>query len=146
MTHIRWSASGFVWSFKMRAEDVILVLRWPDRRSATTIGIALMWGVDWCTPIMHQCGESPALTLSFIGFVPVGTYCVLLSNWVVLIMISYNYWFDCIVLSLNYLQEWFNCCNYLCYWVNHNWTVIVIGTDREFSIDLCISNQLPRFL
>jgi hypothetical protein len=31
--------------FEMHTGKVILMLRWPDRRSATTIGVARVWEV-----------------------------------------------------------------------------------------------------
>jgi hypothetical protein len=45
--------------FEIRAAEVILVFRWPDLRSATTVGIALVWRVWLRTLIVHQCGRSP---------------------------------------------------------------------------------------
>jgi hypothetical protein len=56
------------------------MLRWPDRRSATTLSIPGVWGVDLCPPIMHQYDGSPALAWSIIGSVPIGTDCILLPN------------------------------------------------------------------
>jgi hypothetical protein len=141
----QFSSVSLLPCFEICARDVILLLRWLDRRSSTTIGIALTWGVDWYIPIMHWCGGSTTLTPPFTGSIPVGTDCALLSNWVIPITISYNYWFNCVVLNSNHAQKWFNCYNYLYYWVNHDWTVTMIDTNRGFSINLYISNQLPRF-
>jgi hypothetical protein len=66
--------------FEIRVGGVTSMLRWPDRRSATTISVAGVWGVGLCPLIIHQYGGSSVLALSITGSVPIGTDCVLLPN------------------------------------------------------------------
>jgi hypothetical protein len=130
----------------MRTREVILVLRRPDRRSATMVSVVLRWGVDLFLPIMHQRGGKSPLPYTDAGTYQFGTDYVSYPNCDILITIPCNSWINYTYLGLNYHQRWFNCCNYLYYWMNHDWTVTEIGTDRKSGVNRCVSNQLRRFL
>jgi hypothetical protein len=76
--------------FEMRTGEAIPVLRRPDRRSATTVDIALMQGVDLCPPIMNRCGGGPAPSCTNAGLHQFGTDRVSCPNCDDSIIISYN--------------------------------------------------------